>query len=76
MVMFETPPRYRSYLLMLWEERSHDPHQPVAWRFSLEDPRTRQRRGFATLEALFAALKEEMANERTRGPDPPARPEG
>jgi hypothetical protein len=60
---------------MLWEERSHDPHQAVAWRFSLEDPRTRQRRGFANLEALIAALKEEMAGEWTRGQDPPPRPD-
>jgi len=59
--MFDTPPRYRSYVLTVWEERSRDPSSPVAWRFSLEDPRTGQRRGFADLEVLVAALKEEIA---------------
>jgi hypothetical protein len=30
---------------------------PGAWRFSLEDPRTSQRRGFASLEALAQFLE-------------------
>jgi hypothetical protein len=30
------------------------------WRFRLQDPRTGQRRGFASLEALVAALQKEM----------------
>jgi hypothetical protein len=33
----------------------------VTWRFSLGDPRTGQRRAFATLGALIAALEREMA---------------
>jgi hypothetical protein len=56
----DKPPRYRSYVLVLWEERSQDPTVPVVWRFSLQDPRTGQRRGFASLEALVAALEREM----------------
>ena len=63
--MFDRPPRYRSYLLTLWEERSRDPAAPAVWRFSLEDPRTGQRHGFATLEALVAALEREMAGHWT-----------
>ena len=74
--MFETPPHYRSYLLTVWEERSRDPNLPAVWRFSLEDPRTRQRRGFADLEALVTALKEEMADEQTRKQDPATQPMG
>lgn len=68
--MFETPPRYRSYLLTLWEERNRDPDLPVVWRFSLEDVRTGQRRGFAGLEALVAALQQEMTDDpaKERGP--------
>ena len=56
-------PRYRCYLLTLWEERSPDPLEPVAWRFRLEDPRTGQRHGFTSLEALVAVLEREMADE-------------
>ena len=39
MTIFERPPRYRSYLLTFWEERSQDSATPAEWRFSLEDPR-------------------------------------
>jgi hypothetical protein len=50
-------PRYRIYLLTIWEERSRDPQVPARWRFSLEHPVTGQRQGFASLEALVAALQ-------------------
>jgi hypothetical protein len=63
MAIFDKPPRYRSYLLTFWEERRQDPAASVVWRFSLEDPRTGQRRGFADLEALMAALQQELGEE-------------
>jgi hypothetical protein len=63
MAIFDKPPRYRSYLLTFWEERSQDPAAYALWRFSLEDPRTGQRRGFADLETLIAALEREMGEE-------------
>ncbi len=47
----------RVYILRLWREPG--PRQ-AAWRFSLEDPLTRQRRGFADLESLTAFLEEQM----------------
>ena len=62
---FDKPPRYRSYLLSFWEERSQDPDTPVVWRFSLQDPRTGQRRGFASIERVMASLRREL----TRGED-------
>jgi hypothetical protein len=52
------PPSYRSYVLTCWAEQGHD----QTWRFSLTDPRTGQRCGFASLEALLAALEWEIAN--------------
>ncbi len=58
--MFDKPPRCRSYLLSCWEERSRDPNAAAVWRFSLEDPHTGRRRGFADLEALAPALKQEI----------------
>jgi hypothetical protein len=39
----------------------------VVWRFRLEDPRTGQRHGFASLEALVAVLEQEMAVEGEYG---------
>jgi hypothetical protein len=62
MSFFNTPPHYHTFLLTLWEERNEDPDLPGAWRFRLEDPRTGQQRGFANLEALVAALEQEMVD--------------
>jgi hypothetical protein len=49
--------RYVAYLLRLWRSDSDD---RSAWRASLEDPHTGERRGFADLESLFAFLKEQL----------------
>jgi hypothetical protein len=49
-------PRYRSYLLRLWQV--DDAGQPV-WRASLADAHTGERRGFASLAALAAFLAEQ-----------------
>ncbi len=53
-------PRYCSYLLRCWQERSLRQSAAAVWRFSLEDPHTGQRRGFATFEALVAFLRQEL----------------
>ncbi|MBI5878292.1 MAG: hypothetical protein HZB53_11635 [Chloroflexi bacterium] len=45
---------YRSYLLRLWRAETLG----QGWRASLEDPRTGERIGFASLEQLFAYLME------------------
>lgn len=37
------------------------------WRFSLQDPRTDERRGFATLEALLVSLQADLADESRSG---------
>jgi hypothetical protein len=46
---------YRSYLLRLWLE----PNDPPAWRAMLESPANGERRGFASIESLFAFLEQE-----------------
>ena len=51
---------YQVYLLRLWRERPALPGRPAVWRFSLEDTRTRQRRGFASLEGLTAFLRAQI----------------
>lgn len=58
---FDRPSHYRIYLLTCWEERNGSPDVPVTWRFKLEKLRAGQRRGFATLEALMAHLRTELA---------------
>ena len=68
MSIFDQPPRYRSYTLTFWEERSHDPQVPPVWRFRLSDPRTSERRGFASLEALVNALEQETADHPSMEP--------
>jgi hypothetical protein len=50
---------YRVYVLRTWQEGAFSPETPAAWRFSLEDPTTRQRRGFADLESLMSFLAAE-----------------
>lgn len=46
------PPRYRVFLLRLWEERGQPPDSPAIWRLSLEDARTGERIGFPSIQAL------------------------
>ena len=49
-----SPPAYQVYVLRMWQDEVAP--EPGCWRFSLEDPRTNQRRGFAGLEALAQFL--------------------
>ena len=42
-------PDYRSYLLRLWRAKEGE----EGWRASLESGQTGERKGFATLDALF-----------------------
>ena len=59
------PSRYLSYVLRCWQEPSiHAGRETSVWRFSLQDPRTDQRRGFATLEALLVSLQKELADNQ------------
>ena len=60
MAIFEKPPRYRTYLLTVWEERSQDNAIPGVWRFRLEDPRTDQLRGFVGMEEIIVFLLREL----------------
>jgi hypothetical protein len=47
---------YRVYVLRSWREGDPSSGTPAVWRFSLEDPVIRRRRGFADLEALMRYL--------------------
>jgi hypothetical protein len=52
--------------LTFWEERSRDPEMLVVWRFSLQDPRTGQRRGFASFEELMNFLRSELEGSKSQ----------
>ncbi len=54
--MNDKPRRYLAYMLRLWQISGEG---ELAWRASLESPRTGERRGFANLDALFAFLEEQ-----------------
>lgn len=61
MSFFVRPPSYRAFLLRIWEERGGEGARSSAWRFSLEDPESGKRRGFADVQALTDFLQAELA---------------
>ncbi len=54
-----SPPRYRHFVLRLWEERDAEGRHAV-WRFSLQDSQKEARIGFKNLEELVAFLEQWM----------------
>lgn len=50
---------YVAFVLRMWEERGASAERAV-WRFSLEDARTGERRGFASVEGLVTFLGAKM----------------
>jgi len=58
----QQPTRSRSYILRLW--CAGEP-QAAEWHASLEDPSTKERYGFSSLEELFVFLME--LSERDSG---------
>jgi hypothetical protein len=52
----EEQQRYLSYLLRLWQIESKG---QLVWRASLEDARTGERCGFASIDALLSFLREQ-----------------
>jgi len=62
--------RSLAYVLRLWRVGGSAP----AWRISLHNARTRERRGFADLAGLAAFLVREMNGEGRHEPEEPASP--
>lgn len=62
------PLRHHSFILSLWPESGPLPHSPPAWRISLENPRTSERRGFKDLAELVQFLEEWTAVPPTETP--------
>ena len=51
-----------SYMLRGWIESQPSGRDPPVWRFSLQDPSTGVRRGFASLDELIFFLERLLAN--------------
>lgn len=63
----------RSYVLRLWQaERA----EQLVWRAALEDVRSGERWGFASLPELFAFLEERTCGAREGGGQPEGGGEG
>ena len=56
--------RYCAWMLRCWGTEVPGAAPGAGWRFSLEDPHTGERRGFAGLDALVAFLKTELSHSR------------
>lgn len=56
-------PRYQFFILGLWAQ-PEQPGRPVAWRISLENPQTAERKGFTDLAELDAFLAAWIADRR------------
>ena len=66
--MSEEPDGYQAYMLRVWRARSKGKWR---WRASIESPHTSERQSFASLERLFAFLRERCGSEtpaRRSGP--------
>ena len=61
--MSEKRERYHSYLLRIWRSGAG---RDARWQADLEDTRTGERRGFASLAAAFAFLDELASAEEPR----------
>jgi hypothetical protein len=53
-------PRYQSWLLRCWVGAGPNEPAETARRYSLEDPHTGARRGFASLSDMMAYLRSEL----------------
>jgi hypothetical protein len=54
---------YTIYLLTVWYGSPVNASDTTAWRFRLENPRTKEIHGFAGVEALLAGLVDKMKND-------------
>jgi hypothetical protein len=63
--MFEKPPRYYTFVLRFWEDRSKSAPSPN-WRFTLDDPERQKRYGFNSLEEMVKFLQERCQDAEIR----------
>lgn len=61
------PLRYHTYLVSVWEERSHNGCVTHQWRYVLEDPCSGHRRGYVTLQDLLDGLLTQLTTIQKEG---------
>ena len=63
-IMLNGEPDYIVFILRLYRVRGQPENQPSptekVWRVSLDNPRTHERQGFASLDGLFDFLREQI----------------
>jgi hypothetical protein len=62
-----TEHHYASFLLRLWQTSDGDDQ---VWRASLENPGTRERHGFASLQELYEFIETQAKPQNQRDPTP------
>jgi rRNA maturation protein Nop10 len=55
---------YRSFILVCWRDEGEETAVSAPWRFSLEDPHTGRRYGFADQSELIAFLQKELTKKQ------------
>jgi hypothetical protein len=68
--MIKKHERYQAYLVRLWQVSGGE--RP-AWRASIEDPHTGERRGFPNIASLFAFVNEQIGNAADPDREKPSR---
>ena len=63
-------PAYCTYIIRGWSDQEVGAETPT-WRFRLQDVESGSERGFATVEALLAFLKNELEGNMRRKRGPP-----
>lgn len=53
-------PNYHIFMLKCWPEHQQGNGFTTFWRFSLEDPTTGQRKGFAQLDDLLVSIRQQL----------------
>jgi hypothetical protein len=61
-----TSTHYWVYVLRFWPEEGSNGTTTDNWRFTLEDPSTKARRGFMSFEALMDFLKTQTDEEEIK----------
>lgn len=56
---------YTIYLLTVWWETNEDVSDPSRWRFRLENPQTKERRGVEGLDELITTLAEVIRSRQS-----------
>jgi hypothetical protein len=75
--MAEPSPRYTIYLLTVWHDSPNttgNASDPAGWRFRLENPRTKEGKGFVGVAALTAGLVQ-LLQQESHPATTPERPE-